>query len=277
MFQYALGLSLEKRGNYVKYDTSWFDDHKDYLGENRIDKVFSISIDKATENEINQLLGREKRFFYRIGKKIGIIDNPYYFEDMVVRGKYQKGILVDKNNKYLEGYWQVEAYFKDCKKQLLQDFSFRNEVNSRSKEYLSRIIDDKSSVSVHVRLGDYEKEENAKTYGGICTIEYYREAFACIEKTIENPHYYLFSNEPKRALKIVENRDCCIIDCNNEKEGWNDMYLMSLCSNSIIANSTFSWWGAYLNKNPSKTVIMPSRWTNDNVRNGIAVDGWIRL
>ena len=274
MFQYAFGLSLSEHGETVKYDRKWLDDNKEYLGENYIDQVFDIVLDTASEKETAQMISGKRDLFHRVGRKLGIIEKTYYYEDEAVRGTVQKEVLTDSRNKYLQGYWQAEGYFSAYREKVMKAFTARHAVNEGSRLFLSRIMNDSSSVSVHIRLGDYEKQVNSVTFGGICTEEYYEKAFSCIEKSVKNPQYYLFSNEPAKALKMMGNRPCCIIDCNNEQNGWNDMYLMSKCMHNIIANSSFSWWGAYLNKNQKKVVVMPYNWTNNHPRNGLRVDGW---
>ncbi len=276
MFQYALGFALSKCGNKVLFDVSWLDNNREYVGENRIDEVFLVSLNYASDELIKKYVVAGNDVLSRLGRKLGMVKNKYYYEEDSIRGKYQSFILEDPDDLYLEGYWQAEKYFKDQKIELLKAFTFRKEVNVESMPYLSRVLLDKSAVSVHVRLGDYEKTQNSVSFGRICTEQYYEAAFKYIESKILEPHYYLFSDEPEKAKKIMKNRDYCVIDCNNPQTGWNDMLIMSSCRHNIIANSTFSWWAAYINKKTDKIVILPAKWTNDREFNDIYVDGWIR-
>ena len=277
MFEYAFGLSLADYGHTVKYDKNWIYCNKDALGENNLENVFTVELEEASEEEIKKAKYGKRDIFHRIGRRAGVVKNTYIVEKTDNRGAYKESVLSSSINCYLEGYWQDEGYFRKIKEDVLAAFSFRNQINEKSKVFFADISEDQSSVSVHVRLGDYEKPENKGFFGGICTAEYYNMAFSRIEERIKNPHYYLFSNEPAKALKMMGGRDCCVIDCNSEREGWNDMYLMSVCKYNIIANSSFSWWGAYLNKNRDKIVIAPKKWCNEIDWEQLKVDGWIRI
>lgn len=277
MFEYAFGLSLSEYGHTVRYDKAWLKDYQDYLGENNLEDVFSVSPEEASEEEIRRAKYGKRDLFHRAGRRLGLLRNTYIVEEKDNRGDYQQKVLTEPNDCYLEGYWQEEGYFQECKDKVLAAFTFRRTVNEKSQVFYRMIINDDTSVSVHVRLGDYEKPENKSFFGGICTLEYYNRAISHIEKKIGNPHFYLFSNEPQKALEMMGSRNCHVINCNSEQEGWNDMLLMSTCRHHIIANSSFSWWGAYLNRNPQKTVIAPRKWCNEIEWEQLHVDGWVRL
>ena len=277
MFQVALGLSLTSKGYMVKYDKNWLYQHKETIGENIIDEVFNIQIQEADETEISSVKKESTNLIIKGGRKLGILKRHYLFEPESYRGEYKSKIMKRSDNMYLEGYWQAEEYFKDIKEEIYNAYQWKRHISNESNDWYNQIKNEKQSVSVHVRLGDYNKPENIKTIGGICNSTYYKKAFEYIEGKVNNPKYFLFSNEPEKAMEILGDRSCKIIDCNTSLNGWNDMFLMSVCSHNIIANSSFSWWGAYLNQFPQKIVIMPDQWTNDSVRKGMYVSGWKKM
>ena len=114
-------------------------------------------------------------------------------------------------------------------------------------------------------------------YGNICTREYYRKAFNYIIERVENPVFYVFSDEPEKAAEMLKEYNCCLITENRNENSYKDMYLMSRCRYHIIANSTFSWWGAWLDKRSNQIVVTPSRWNNICRKNEICCNGWIMV
>ena len=135
----------------------------------------------------------------------------------------------------------------------------------------------KNSISIHIRRGDYLHPKFNHLYGNICTIEYYKEAITILQQKYANLHFYIFSDDiswVKENLPIVPST---YIDWNKKEDSWQDMYLMSQCKHNIIANSSFSWWGAWLNNNPNKTVICPSRFMNLNQQSDIVPEDWIQI
>lgn len=137
----------------------------------------------------------------------------------------------------------------------------------------------KNTVSIHIRRGDYENDPEAKfVLGGICTLDYYKKSIEYLNERIEQPYYCLFSNNPEWTQEnFAFLKNSLIIDWNLNKESWQDMMLMSMCRHNVIANSSFSWWGAWLNRNPDKIVIAPSKWFNIYEAADIVPDQWVRI
>ena len=136
-------------------------------------------------------------------------------------------------------------------------------------------MDKNNSVSVHVRLGDYRHTE--ELYGNICTASYYRQAIQYIAMRIENPIFYVFSDEPEQAAGMLKDYQCYVIAENRGEDSYKDMYLMSRCRHHIIANSTFSWWGAWLDNRMDKIVVSPSKWNHLCKSQDICCEGWAVL
>lgn len=185
--------------------------------------------------------------------------------------------IISSNAAYLWGYWQSDKYFDKYKSELLEVFKFKN-LSTKNLEIANKLKDE-SSVSLHIRRGDYM---NLSMYQGICSEDYYIRAIEHFKENIPSPHFYIFSNDISWSTEFAQrlNIDFTIIDHNTGVNSYQDMYLMSQCKHNIVANSSFSWWGAYLNSNPNKIVIAPKGWdnTDSDEYNRIRVpQSWIRL
>jgi hypothetical protein len=167
-------------------------------------------------------------------------------------------LLKFRKNTYIDGYWQSEKYFNDIRQDLLSDFTFP--LFEKNNLELSEVIQKSNSVSIHFRRCDYIKNEEH----GVCSLEYYYNAINYITVNLENPMFYVFSDDitwVRENLKIEF--PVKYIDWNTGDKSYNDMHLMSLCKHNIIANSSFSWWSAWLNQNLNKIVIAPKKWFNN--------------
>lgn len=184
--------------------------------------------------------------------------------------------LSEKSTLY--GYFQNENYFKDISHQLRLDFAFKKALEGKNAE-IQNTIDSHNSISLHIRRGDYlNSNSNLK----VLDISYYQKAIQFISNKIENPCFFIFSDDinwVKENLDLKFNH--IFVDWNTNQDSYIDMQLMSLCKHNIIANSSFSWWGAWLNNNPNKFVIAPSTWykndKSNNYPDGFIPKGWIVL
>lgn len=163
----------------------------------------------------------------------------------------------------LNDYFQSENYFLRYKQEIVEIFSFdTSKISNSVASYLKQIKSQKL-ISIHLRRGDYLKPE-VKNIHGLCSIEYYLEAIEIFKQKVNNPQFILFSDEPEKAELELKPylSDFITYKSEDKNNAWVEMYLMSQCSGNIIANSTFSWWGAYLNTNEN-TVIAPKNWFLD--------------
>lgn len=242
MFQYAAGYAAAKNAGLPLFaDISSFDVYK--IRSFELEK-FGFKINIANEDDIARLNKKHlfKKTLYKDKKK------TFYPE-----------ILKIKHGAYLRGYWQSEKYFAHLREDILELFEFRNYDFIKNKDILDS-IKNSNSISVNLRLGDYiDDEENRKIYF-LCTKDYYKKAFDYISKNTQNPRFFVFSDEIEKACEFLpEDYDYILADTANWQE---DMYFMKNCKHNIVANSSFSWWAAWLNQNPEKMVISPSRWLN---------------
>jgi hypothetical protein len=173
------------------------------------------------------------------------------------------------------GVWPTEKYFSAIKDEVLNAFPFDKKKISRQTFDILHLIEKTNSVSIHVRRGDYVSENYNRTFGNICTLHYYDEAIRRVENRIASPVFFVFSDDMEWVQANMQIANANYIDWNTGKDSWQDMLLMSKCKHNIIANSTFSWWGAWLNQFPSKMVIAPSRFSNIDQLPDFIPDGWI--
>jgi len=282
MFQYAFYEKLRKcYGNdKVKLHIGYFKEIRDNKGY-ELNKVFSIQGGGNFHDVITNLLDDKMDFFSRVRRKIFGFKSSYYIEGKDL--SYKENIFsLDKNRDiYLRGLWQSEKYFSDIKDEILEIFKFPIITDLKNKKILNSITNS-NSVSIHVRRGDYISNSTYnEILGNACDSDYYIKAINKIYELIDNPIFYIFSDDinwVKENLGIVKKLKVQYIDWNNGQNSFIDMQLMSLCKNNIIANSTFSWWGAWLNKNENKVVIAPKRWfLAKKINNDIIPDNWIKI
>lgn len=173
--------------------------------------------------------------------------------------------LVSEAKMYI-GYYQCEKYFIDYREQIVNDFQPKVAMCEYSQKVLSDIVKNYDrSVSVHIRRGDYVSLSSAVSAHGSCPREYYLKAIEKIQKKIKSPKFYFFSDD----IEWVKNEfsqisEALFVEDDKSKKSFEDMHLMSKCQSNIIANSSYSWWGAWLNQNPNKIVIAPERWFNSD-------------
>lgn len=272
MFQYALYKKLEFLNKDVVFDTSFFRS-KQGLRELEIG-VFGVQYRSVSDKEVAYIRG--------YGYQDNIVDKIKYklrpskyliYRDSIE--SFQPEVL-EMEDVYLCGYWQSDKYFKDIRELILKEFTFPIQA-VKSNLKLTDQMKSENSVSIHVRRSDYLTEQNLKVYGNICTEKYYNNAINYIEGIIDNPHYYVFADDLQWAKEYFKGDNYTIVGENRGKDSYIDMYLMSQCKHNIIANSSFSWWGAWLNQNFDKKVLAPKKWFHNHEKDEIVCEDWIRI
>ena len=279
MFQYAMGRALAlKSAQTLRLDTCSFNRHPQHQGF-ELNRVFKLSAQVATSADINLLLGWQssrnvRRFLIRTGL------SRFSRKAHVVEPHFHYWSEIEKLSRpcYLSGYWQSAKYFQNFSAEIRQDFWFKPPLAGRNLE-IAKQISGVDSISLHVRRGDYVNNPGANATHGVCSPNYYHEAISYISDRVVDPHIFIFSDDipwVKENLNI--NIPCSFIDHNRGLESFNDMRLMSMCRHHIIANSSFSWWGAWLGQGETKIVVAPGKWfaINKSVVDLIP-DNWVRL
>ncbi|RXK81843.1 alpha-1,2-fucosyltransferase [Filimonas effusa] len=278
MFQYAfykrlLANDINTFGSLLYY--KYIDPHNGF----ELDKVFDV-----------------KLCFYKDYKLYRFLPDTFKVAQIVCALKGHKIVKEKKTNfysfhsRYLKqppsqsvlrfiGYWQSPFYFQDIVKSIKADFVFdENRVSTHNKQFLEEQRG-RITVAIHVRRGDYLNKENHALLGSICSVSYYQKAINYFTSHFSDVSLVFFSNDIRWCQANFSTQNSYFIDWNKGADSWQDMYIMSNCTHNIIANSSFSWWGAWLNNNEEKIVICPDRWTNEGGHSNcdLLLDAWIKI
>jgi hypothetical protein len=280
MFQYALGKSLAlKQQTNLKLDISGFEHDKKRkysLSPFKLKAVF------ATTQEIKKLTSIKqstlKKIYLRITGKPSMLIPSYVRERSY---NFDEGVLSHSGDIYIDGYWQSEKYFIQFKDTISSAFLFSDKQNDKNKELGEKICSEES-VSIHIRRADYITDRETNDFHGTCSLSFYNRAIEEISQKCRTPHFYIFGDDPIWVRKKLRfEYPSTIVEHNNSDSDHEDLRLMSQCKHNIIANSSFSWWGAWLNTDPNKVVIAPEQWFADETVNRNTKDlipnSWIKI
>jgi hypothetical protein len=279
MFQYALGTTLAQRNAaQLVLDLGWFECRKapsvtpwKFALHNFPRTEFITSSRGADLFEDRRTL---KSVAAKVNAKLGrfICGDRLYVERHF---HYDPGVLSARAGAWLVGYWQSPKYFESAAETLKHQFGRTN--LSEDSERICENIAITNSVCLHVRRGDYL---GTSTHG-VCDADYYRQAIQLLSRELEDPHFFIFSDDPEWARMNVRvtGRGSTVVDVNGPEQAHEDLMLMSTCKHFIIANSTFSWWAAWLSTHEKKRVVSPMRWfaTPDFDTRDLLPSDWRRL
>lgn len=258
MFQYAFYRELLFRSKDAKLDNSQFDGYDLHFGY-ELQKVFkNTSIRIASMSDVKKYSDYSNYpLIFKFRRLINaLVHNSKHVTESSYTFNYK---YFQMEECYLDGYWQSEKYFGSVHEEIRNTFIFPELTDKRNIVTLNEILSC-NSVSIHVRRGDYV---NHPRYKNICTEKYYLNAIQEIRNIISNPVFFVFSNDIEWCKVHLNLMNVHFVYWNQDDTSYIDMYLMSMCKHNIIANSTFSWWGAWLNSNKQKVVIAPTRIIND--------------
>jgi hypothetical protein len=278
LFQSAAGLRLAlARKTRLKVDLSELENPGGGTPRSYEMGSFRFSAEIANPSEVASCVAPDSRGLERLlprwrGARPGssAIERHFHFDP---------DVLTLSDGVCLEGYWQSERYFSDASDRVRKEFSFRNPPAGRNAEIINEMAAC-NAVSLHVRRGDYVTNPAANATHGVCPLDYYYRAIDYIRERVSNPFFFLFSDDPKWVREDLEfDGSSTVIDHNDPDAGYEDLRLMSHCQHHIIANSSFSWWGAWLNPNLNKIVVAPDRWFSDETQDtsDLIPATWMRL
>ena len=288
MFQYAFAVALKAKypNEEVFIDTQHYKNAfiKVYHGNNfyhngyEIDKVFpNATLEPARPKDLmkvsfyipNQVLARAVRRIFPKRKTEFVTDQqPYVFIPEALS-------VID--DCYFDGYWMTPLYFDKYRDRILKEFTFRP-FDTKENLELEPLLKQDNSVTVHIRRGDYV---GSSSFGGICTLDYYRNAIREAYNLITSPEFFIFSNDQKWCMENMRNEfdDAKVhfIAHNRGADSYRDMQLLSIARCNILANSSFSWWGAYLNQRKNCFIICPHKWHNTLEYSDLYLPTWIKI
>jgi hypothetical protein len=282
MFQYACARSISLEYNFpLKFSIDTFGAYNSHNGYELAD-VFDLNLEIANSEDFSKIIGfwrsnpairralSKKQFSWLASRRF--LSEPHFNFWPDLRERAQYGC-------YLHGYWQSERYFVDSNRYIRNDFTFRRNLNGANL-CISNAISQCIAISIHVRRGDYVSDSKTFATHGTCSPLYYHNAIDTLLQRCPGAKLFAFSDDPHWVSQVLRPRypDMILVDHNKGSESHNDMRLMSMCRHHVIANSSFSWWGAWLNPNPDKIVIAPARWFADGRdSDDVIPESWERM
>ncbi len=274
MFQYSVGRRLAlKHQTQFKLDISYFNTQKK---RSYGLSVFNVKESFAGPEEIKILSGRNPNDKETLGTLIFNRPKTYVRKRAI---EFYPHILDLSDNVYLDGYWQSEKYFMDIADIIRQEFTVKIPASEKNKE-LSQSMTSTESVSIHFRRGDYINESKTRDCHGICGLEYYGQCLNLLAKRIVDPHLFVFSDDMEWVRHNFRPSFPVVYIEHNAGKAFEDLRLMAECKHHIIANSSFSWWGAWLCPYEGKIVFAPKQWykkKNKNRIDDIVPSNWIKV
>ncbi len=276
MFQYALGRRLALDRNVpLKLYLDWYKKVDDRRYE--LDHL-NINAEIASYEEFFRLTYYSRNWFTRKVYKIYQYPISYYRKRYVIEQeprKFDSNILHVPKTAYLIGYWASERYFKPIQAMIRDEFSSSIPLSESHQKLSLKMQNDPNSVSVHIRRGDYVSLPGFL----VLPIDYYQRAAAYINQNISSPHFYVFSDDIEWVrVHLKFNCEMTFIEPSTGRKDFPDMHLMSQCRHHINANSSFSWWGAWLGEKSDSIVIVPNQWhANKPYPEDLIPNRWIRI
>lgn len=284
MFQYAAARRLaHTHGTTVMIDDTFLRGKQAGCTQRKLElNNLKVSFKIARSLELIRITGQKTARIETM--LIAILTRLGHFKDQYLHFSendfsFDPAVLALPENTYLNGYWQSERYFLDIAEIIRNEFSVRNELSGKNKEFAT-LIQESNSVSVHIRRGDYATNKKTNEFHGLCNKEYYRTCVNRIAAKISSPTFFVFTDDHAWVMKHFETPYSTIIVSHNDNtDSHEDMRLMSLCKHNIIANSSFSWWAAWLNRNQHKMVYAPSPWFKNGFVNteDLLPSSWITI
>ena len=274
LFQYGLYKTFEELGYPTYADTKELRDGS-YFRNYQLE-FLGIHVLEADKRIIRELYGLDNKILRaiikRVGKKTYIRQRKLIFDSSIM----------DPKSGYFDGYWQSYKYFENYASVVKNSIHFPtfNVLDENGAIYYDQIMNSPEAVSVHVRLGD--SDELQEVYGGICTFDYYKKSMDYISNELTkkgkaSPIFFVFSNDIDRAKKLFDRNDMVYVSGNSEDQGYIDMNLMHCCHHHIIANSSFSWWGAFLGEKEDSITVAPKKWIAGVGSEDIVPPNWIKI
>ena len=180
---------------------------------------------------------------------------------------------------YYKGFYQKLIYLEGYEEQIRRVFTFdMTKVNEQSRTMAEQMDNDPQAVSLHVRRGDYLKKKYFASVGCVCQLPYYQRTLKQMSSLVDEPHYYVFSDDMPWVKENLPLENVTYINWNQGEDSWQDLMLMTHCRHHIISNSTFSWWGAWLGGNKDGKVVCPDHWyASDRGQVPLYPTSWVRV
>jgi hypothetical protein len=277
MFQYAFGYQLAKlSATQLKLDVAGFEQYKLHkVAIHHLNTSFEQAVmDNTVVNKLTSAHGIRSLL-----KKYGLVKPK--IKIITEKGQGFQADLVSAYNEdvYFDGFWQSEKYFQGAEDEIRERLQVITPPSPSNQQFLST-IKNVNAVSVHIRRADYVTNTKTLSFHGVCSMDYYQQAADIIKSKISDPVFFIFSDDIEWAKANINfNTTQHFADMNNADTNYEDLRLMYSCKHHIIANSSFSWWGAWLNPAKEKIVIAPQKWFNHpgSDSSDIIPASWIKI
>jgi hypothetical protein len=285
MFQYALGKTLMIQNGYnVQLDITGLNSQKSIskITRRKWDLVdFAITISPVRlEDTIISKYGRSILTRFPLLNKFKFIRLKHRGLTYVPEQQefeFQDLTTLNDQFVYLDGYWQSPRYFQSIGKTLRSEFVIKHG-SPDFFELHRKVVKTPYSVGIHVRRGDYVTNKKTMIHHGPCSLSYYQRAIKIIKQKIQNPHFFVFSDDIQWAKKNITLQDNVTFSENSKRTSAEDLLILSSCNHFILSNSSFSWWAEWLNSNPHKITVAPQIWLNAKpVRIDLQNNRWILI
>lgn len=281
MFQYALGRHLAILNNTeLKLDITGFENQRFVEKREYFLNRLKIKESFATEQDIKKLSFSNVFMLGYLSRRFPVLGNllkPGYISEKHFH--YNPETLSSRGDLYLEGFWQSEKYFRSITEKIKSEFVPKIPLGRKSLSCLT-LIKKSTSVAISTRRGEFAKSLRLKNYHGVLEGEYYFKAAEIVAKKVNNPRFFVFSDDLDWAKQHIRLKFPTVyVSQAGTKRFYEDIFLMAACKHNIIANSAFSWWGAWLNPNPDKIVVAPKQWlANPRINTADVIPReWLRL
>lgn len=283
MSQYAFYLA-KKENNSNVYCLYYPSDNIEQHNRFELNKIFNIKLDKGVKYFLIRKLYRAylNKDKQDINGKVSRLILKYTSVNFLLENfsthEFNASLLENNTGvTFYWGGWHCEKYFESIKEKLISTYHFSLEKNDVKNQQVLLDILNKTSVSIHVRRGDYMSKELENVFGNVCDMNYYNQAINYIKERIEYPFFFIFSDDKDWVKNNFNLSNSIVVDSNSGVDSWKDMYLISKCKHNINANSTFSWWGAWLNNNPEKIVVVPDKFGSNDKIQEVYPETWIKM
>lgn len=275
LFQYAFAIALQAEfpNEEIKINTHCFRGYPLHNGY-ELDRIFDINIPQASISELFKYAYPWGHYrLWQVGHKVLPLRNSMIWDTNII-GDFDFRQVAEKN--YFDGYWQSDKFFIKHKDAVRKAFRFPELQGSLNQEAFD-FINQESTAFIHVRRGDYI---NHPLYKGICTLDYYSQAIERLREKRQYNQFLIFSNDIQwckdNLSKLFIGTTIIYVDWNKGNDCYRDIQLMSKCDAGIVANSSFSWWGAWLSE--AKEILCPSKWINDpSLNKDIIPSSWVKI
>lgn len=259
MFEYALAKWFQAKGKSVKLNISSYEmkntaSRADIIHNGyELERIFGIHADYADLREACKLGSLEKDVFHKALRRVFGVKKTHIRREQLGKGRWYFPQLAERDNIFVDGYWCTFKYADDIDSIIRQAYKFVQPLTGQNAD-LAKKMKMENSVSIHIRHGDYLQLTD---WCHVLSADYYHRAMEYIRNRVDNPVFYCFSDDLQWCKENLKADNIVFVDGNHGQESYRDMQLMSLCKHNVVANSTFSMWGAWLNSNPDKIVIRP--------------------